>query len=392
MLALLLPFSLQAQTLPDLPPTGMVAEPSLPPPPAPPPPPSPAPVSAKDALIAQVGTRVAMRIQNPRAGSRDNLDELGSAGEADVVLTGKVHPFLNWQAGFVGWYGGSTTTSAAILDLVAKLDFADFLHLWLGRMPIPSDRASLSTVWGSATWTLPGRYDNYPPPASAVAQPTVGMRSGERERGDGATLWGEFQGGRYKYYLGVFGLDQPEGQSPLYSGRLCLSLLNPEPGFRTSSTYYGNKDILAFGFGLQHQQDGSLPPNVLTSATDDYTALVADLLFEKNGGTAGIVNVESSFTWMWGDNERAQYQLSAQLSYLLPVEIGIGRFQPLLRIQHAGDGSSSDRSDYSSIDAQLGYIIDGLNARLLGVYQYTKMQGQTENAIILGLQLLSRQK
>ena len=77
------------------------------------------------------------------------------------------------------------------------------------------------------------------------------------------------------------------------------------------------------------------------------------------------------------------------MSYLLPIDIGIGRFQPLLRLQYAGKGKALDASDFTGADAQLGYIIDGLNARLLGSYQYSKVQGQTENAILIGVQLLS---
>jgi hypothetical protein len=61
----------------------------------------------------------------------------------------------------------------------------------------------------------------------------------------------------------------------------------------------------------------------------------------------------------------------------MPIEIGIGRLQPLVRVQHAGKGKASDAGDFTSLDAQLGYIIDGFHARLLGVYQYAKVQGQS---------------
>jgi hypothetical protein len=111
-----------------------------------------------------------------------------------------------------------------------------------------SDRASLSTVWAIAPWTMPGRYDAYARQPPGSPGPTPGPRRGDNQRGDGATLWGQFAGGMLKYYLGIFGLGQPE-TSPLYSARLALSLLNPEPGFRPAAPTLAAKDVLALGRG-----------------------------------------------------------------------------------------------------------------------------------------------
>jgi hypothetical protein len=354
---------------------------------------TPSPFGAGDSISAQVGTRVALRVENSNAGSRNKLNDVGAEGEADVVFWGQVHPYLRWQAGFVGSLGPlEETTSAALLDLVAKLEFSDAFNVWIGRMPVPSDRASLSTVWAIASWTLPGHYDAFAPTATANARSTPGPRQWINDRGDGATLWGQARGGRLKYYLGLFGLDQPN-TSPLYSGRLALSLLDPEPGFRSSSAYYGTKDVLSLGVGAQHRADDSLAPTTALPTTllpvSNFNELNVDLLFEKNGGMAGVLDIESAFAKLWGKGELASYQFFALASYLMPIEIGIGRFQPLLRIQHAGKGKAPDAGDFTSFDAQLGYIIDGFHARLLGVYQYAKVQGQTENALLLGLQLLT---
>lgn len=354
-----------------------------------PPVPLPATTGSGEAVTAQVGTRVGLRAQNPN--SRDKINDAGLEGEADVVFWGQVHPLLKWQAGFIGAYGPpAAASSAALLDLVAQLEFTEGFNLWLGRMPIPSDRASLSTVWAIAPWTLPGTYSAYAPFAAGNARPAPGPRRGDNDRGDGATLWGQIASGTFKYYLGVFGLDQPT-TSPLYSARLAVSLLGTEPGFRSSSTYFGSKDVLALGVGLQHRAGDSRPATVGTPASD-FDEVNADLLFEKGNSAAGVLDLEGSFAKLWGDNELASYQFFVLASYLMPVEIGIGKLQPLVRVQHAGKGKASDASDFSSMDAQLGYIIDGFHARLLGLYQYAKVQGQTENAFLLGVQLLSHAK
>jgi hypothetical protein len=352
---------------------------------------------AREVINVQVGTRLALRLQNPALGQRDEINDAGSEGEAEVVLWGTVHPFLKWQLGLIGRYGEpSAADSADLLDMVGKIELAGPLNLWIGRMPMPSDRTSLSTDWSMATWTLPGSYSFYAPISSSGPRFSPGPRYGKDGRGDGATLWGQVGGGTFKYYLGAFGLDEPS-TSPLYTARLSLSLLNPEPGFRTSSTYYGTKDLLAFGVGVQHRTGDSRQPTTMTAfrsigdlfSSTNFNALTGDLLFEKGSAAAGVLNVEGGFTKLWGNGELASYQAFGLVSYLLPIDVGIGRFQPLVRLQRAGKGKATDAGDFTGTDAQLGYIIDGLHARLLGTYQYSKVQGQTENAILIGLQLLS---
>lgn len=392
LVASLCPWPLRAQTLTELPdpaPGVEAAQAALsitaPPPAATSP---PAVVSAGAPINAQVGTRTALRVQNPNPTTHDKLNDVGMEGEANVVIWGDLHPFLKWQAGFLGAFGPqSSTASAALLDLVAKVEFAEGFNVWLGRMPVASDRASLSTVWAISPWTMPGGYDPFPP-SNTPARPTPGPRRGQDDRDNGATLWGQFGGGTFKYYLGVFGLDQPN-TSPLYSARFALSLLNPEPGFRTSSSYFGTKDVLALGVGAQHRAGGSIAPPGDTWPASNFNQLGADMLFEKGSATSGVLNLESSIAKMWGDNEMANYQFVALVSYLMPIDIGIGRLQPLVRFQRAALGQAPDAGDFTSIEAQLGYIIDGFRMRLVSVYQYAKVRNQDHNAILLGVQLLS---
>jgi hypothetical protein len=390
MLALLLPSSLRAQGLADVPDAGALTDAG----PAPAPmavsreasaPATPLPPS--EAITAQMGVRSLVVLQDPSA--RDKLGDAGATGEADVVFWGQVNPFLKWQAGFIGAFGESATTSAALLDLVAKLEFADAFNLWIGRMPIPSDRTSLSTVWAIAPWTLPGRYESFAAIAPADSRAAAGPRQGDLGRGDGATLWGQLRGGHFKYYLGAFGLDQPE-RSPLYSGRLALSLLDPEPGFRTSSAYYASKDVLSLGLGAQHRTQGSRPPEISAALPANFDEINADFLFEMGSESAGVLDVEGAVAKLWGGNEVVSYQFFALASYLVPLEVGFGRFQPLVRVQHAGPGAAEDSGDFTSIDAQLGYVVDGHHARICTSWQYTRARGQAENAILLGVQLMSR--
>jgi hypothetical protein len=380
------PLPLAAQGLVDSPDAG--AGPDVTPAPTPAHAPAP-PTAPSEFVAAQVGVRALAVAQDPAA--RDRLGDVGAHGEVDVVLWGQVHPFLKWQAGFIGALGDSAATSAALLDLVAKVELADAFNLWIGRMPIPSDRTSLSTVWAISPWTLPGHYGSFAAIGPANVRPTAGPRAGDFGRGDGATLWGQVGGGRFKYYLGAYGLDQPE-RSPLYSARLALDLLDPEPGFRTSSAYYGGKDVLAVGVGAQHRTHGSRPPAESAALPGDFDEVHADLLFEIGNESAGVFDLEGAYAKLWGDYEVVGYQFFALASYIVPLEVGFGRFQPLVRVQHAGPGKAEDRGDFTCVDAQLGYVVDGHHARLSAGWQYTRLRGQPENAILLGIQLLSKAK
>ena len=380
-----------------LPPTSIVE--AIPPVPAPPPPaPAEAGLAAPSKLLeAEVGTRLGLRLQNPS--HQDQLDDVGLDGQVQLLLSGQATRRILWQADFVATFGtvapGSrvdasgadnpagrydTSGSAAVLDLIVRLELHDAFNLWVGRMLVPADRSGLSTEWSIAPWLFPGQFIGDAAP--------VGARQGPHGRSDGATLWGQLGGGTFKYYLGTFNLADPN-QSPLFSGRLSLSVLNPEPGYRNASTYYGRKDVLGLGVGFQHQHNGwtNSTTNPAT-AWSDLTELNFDLLFEKNLGLAGVLDLEGAFYKIWGRYAPASLSYFFLVSYLLPIEIGVGRFQLLFRLQQASDRATGDKDALA--DAQLGYVIDGLRARVALDYQYSKVWAQPGNALLLGLQLMTR--
>jgi len=192
-----------------------------------------------------------------------------------------------------------------------------------------------------------------------------------------------------KYYAGAFDLHDAS-QSPLFSGRLNIALINPEPGFYSNSTYYG-KDILAIGAGFQSKKDGSVgvaDPTDPDSAvvTDDYTGFNADILFEKDFDGSGVLDLEGAFYKFNGDYEGTDSAWFAVASYLLPGKLGVGQVQPLFRIQQAKP--SADGADTSTlIDGQLGYVIDAFAARLALGYRYGKAGDAKTQALYFGAQI-----
>jgi hypothetical protein len=287
----------------------------------------------------------------------EKMDKLTHDAELNLFFSAPITEEIGLAADLVGTYGptgpgsGEIQGSVALLDLIAKFDIHDAFHVWMGRLLVPSDRANFSGNWFASSWNYPGLYVPFEAP--------FGPRQGPFGRNDGAVVWGQFGEGLLKYYLSAFNLHDPS-VAPLYSGRLNLSLINPEPGYFHNATYYGEKDIFAIAVAGQMQNDGS--------GGDDYALFNTDVLFEKNFAGAGTLSLEGAFYKYIGDGELLNYSYYGLVSYLTPEKVGVGKIQPLVRLQQAKpdvDGLDS----WTLVDVQLGYVIDGFAARFALGYQ-----------------------
>jgi hypothetical protein len=257
-------------------------------------------------------------------------------------------------------------------------------------MLVPSDRANFSGVWFASPWMYPGLHEG----PSGIP---VGPRQGPSGRNDGVTFWGQFAGGLFKYYASAFDLQNTSGTA-LFSGRLNLSLLNPEPGYYHSSTYYGGKDVLAIGIAGQYKKDGSSlfdndpdptmdgeAPELITA--DDYSLFNADILFEKNLGEGGVLDLEGAFYKYMGDAEKWDYSYLLVASWMTADKVGPGKIQPLIRVQQAKEAADMDPQTSTIFEGQLGYVLDGYATRFALGFSTQKYDEVKDNRIYLGLQL-----
>jgi hypothetical protein len=252
-------------------------------------------------------------------------------------------------------------------------------------MLVPSDRSNFSGPWFMSAWNYPGNYN-----APALGGAPLGPRQGPFGRNDGATLWGQFLGGFVKYYAGAFDLHSL-GEKALITGRLNVSLLNPEPGYYHSSTYYGGKDIVALGLMGQYKKDGSVavldptvPVGTPVPTPENYSMIGADLLAEKKLGDSGTATLEGCFYKFNGKFEPAKNGFYALASYLIPMQIGIGRFQPLVRLQQAK--SQTDKT-WRLIDGAVAYVVDESSMRIALNYQNADIEGTKANSVTIGIQI-----
>ena len=365
-------------------------------PPAPPAVPPPDPMAEKYKHIDMgIWLRTGAALQS--AGNPKKLDGVGMGGELELHFSNQMRKTVAWTANLVAAYGapdgssfnptpgGSINGSVSILDLIAQFEPDPAFNLWVGRMLVASDRANFAGPYFAAPWIYPLFLG---PQSFAQAFAVVGPKEGPSGRNDGATVWGQVNGGLFKYYLGVYNV-YDAAQKPLISGRLNLALLSPEPGYYHSNTYYG-KDVLSLGIGGQYQKKGDTTIKPGAAGLTDYGLFNADLLFEKDLAASGVFDLEGAFYKYVGDGEGLNFSYMGLASYVLP-ETSVGKFQPLVRVQQAIEKKASDGGGdhtVTSIDGQIGYIVDSYSTRFaLGVSHSSSGGGLYTNAVFAGVQL-----
>ena len=123
----------------------------------------------------------------------------------------------------------------------------------------------------------------------------------------------------------------------------------------------------------------------------DYSLFNADLLFEKDLMGSGVVDVEGAFFKYTGDTQDKKISYFALASYLTP-ETGVGKFQPLVRIQQSTPKADGAKTG-TAIDAQVGYLVDGYATRFALGFTHTSATDTIgggipkSNQVFLGVQL-----
>ncbi len=367
--------------------------------------PPPAPVDADAETYKKINIGVWSRIGFgfQKADDPKKIDGVGTGAEVELHTNGKIRKWLGWTANFAAAFGapdgGSTannpnntggasvTGSVTVQDLIAQFEPDPLFNVWVGRHLVASDRSNFAGPYFMAPWIYPLFLG---PQGNPYA--VVGPKEGPYGRSNGATIWGQVGGGTFKYFLGAYDLYDAL-QKPLISGRISVSLLNPEPGFWGTSTYHG-MDLFSLGVGFQYSRNKDA--NIKPGATDpfsDYGLVNADLLFEKKLDGGSAFDVEGAFYKYIGDGEALKYSYMGLLSYLTPeLAPGAGHLQPLVRVQQAkykGPADGASGNTVTMTDAQVNYVLDGYATRFaLGFSHSSAGDGASySNAIFTGVQL-----
>lgn len=264
-----------------------------------------------------------------------------------------------------------------LMDGFAEVALNDNFNVRLGRVIPPSDRSNLDGPFYLNTWQFPI--------VSAYPNLAIG-------RDNGVLAWGKPMGGKIVYSVGAFtGHNAVAGGSNasanlLYAGRVVFNFLDPEPApaYYNASTYYGSKDIFSLALVYQHQKNA-----VGTAAVQgDYNSWNTDVLFEKTLSGGGVVTMEGAYykyglgSVDCGSGETGSTACAtagsnvgglvagkaylATLEYMFPQKVGMGNFQPFVRIQNFKRDLSQTTNKQSDIG--VNYILSGHNARISAVY------------------------
>ena len=280
-----------------------------------------------------------------------------------------------------------------VLDARATLTVQGF-DIWFGKFLPPSERSNLDGPYFLNVWDFPLATSPYPAIAAG--------------RDQGVMIYKEYDGGKFKWAYGAFegrknatnGDTNPDENDNFQHGfRATYNFWAPEPGYYTTSAYYGAKDVLAVAFVARYEEDGA--GTGLTNTTQgDYFGWSVDVLMEKKLSSGAVVNLEASYYDTDTDDiddgtitQGNAYRMLA--SYMLPNKVGWGKFQPYVRYQHASQdqcaGANCGGTDFGTrgiMEGGLNYIIDGHNAKIMSSYISDKQSSNAEpiHRFILGMQ------
>jgi hypothetical protein len=285
--------------------------------------------------------------------------------DARIYLSGKVTD----TAGFM--FNTNVTSNnfgsdVAVMDAAATFSFSDQFNIWAGRFLTPSDRSNLYGAYYQNSWAFlsDGVQDPYP-------QHSFG-------RDEGVMYWGQF--GVTKIAAGVFN-NYTGANAPLTDGgdlkgaaRVQVDLWDPEGGYYQNGSYYGAKDLLAFGLAGQFAGGDSI--------------MSLDALLEKKLTGGGVVTFEAEYYTAnrdAGDSD-GYYGLAA---YMFPQMVGPGKFQLLGKY---GTYSPDGGTDGDTLELNVNYIIKDQNLRLQLFYLDTEtggplLTGEAGKYYGLGLQI-----
>jgi hypothetical protein len=379
----------------DPPPPAPAATTAAPPPPAPPmatEPPPPAATPPAQAATPPLATEAMPATREEKLPSIDVGAWVRAAGRlqrggddpqsmaglqmdtayVELHAGGKIHKnvslTLNLNANGLGG-------TAGIEDAIVGFDIADPIHLWLGQLLVPVDRANFSGPFFMIPWNYPGVFG----PNGVAAIP----KEGPAGRNIGGSLWGNDPDGKIKYAVGVFlpPAGSPHNATPLVSAHVSTALIGKETGYFGNETFFGNQDIVSIGVGGQYQKKGSVgtAPAGGVAPKDNYGEFTADALAEFKYGDGGWFSLDGAFYHFAGDYQAATDAFYVTAAIASP-KVGVGNIQPMIRYQQGMGrtpaGGSGALNEYT-VDASLNYLIMGPALRMMVNFEHAGVKNET---------------
>lgn len=337
---------------------------------------------------------------------RDYTSATDSGGTTDFFLRRNRISLFGQYNDYVGFYvqvdaqsdgkGGVDDKSVFYRDAYVTVDYTDAARFIVGRFKNTFTRENLEGCLEPLTLDR----------AEIIAYTPFG---GTRDTG--VAVWGNLADGKLQYRLMM--ADGREGDevvkdSMRLTGRVHVSLWDPEYEYGYLGTYLGTKKVLTIGASYDYQPDVAYSDFVMKTGAKDYSAWTADVFMEypSAAGTWTLSGAVMDYTADGAINGPAPDPLLpvnteleayyAKAGYLLPNKVGLGRLQFFARYESSDYQLATPFYDQTWTGAGANYYLNG--QRLKVTFEYAQIDFDVDhptnpalqdyNQATLGLQLI----
>jgi hypothetical protein len=263
-------------------------------------------------------------------------------------------------------------------DAYVTADFTDAVRVIAGRFKNTFSRENLEACME------PLSIDR----SEIISYTPFGVQGGTRDTG--AAVWGNLANAKLQYRVMVADGrqgDEVAKKKPRITGRMHVSLFDPETDYGYLATYLGTRKVLTFGVAYDYQADVAYGNFPARTDLKDYKAWTADayLEFPTRAGTFTLTGAYFDYSTGNAINESPDPRLPATSelkayyvkgAYLLPQKVGIGRLQPYFRYEDSDYEVESGLFDQQWRGVGVNYYINGQNLRLSVEYASVKFDNQ----------------
>jgi hypothetical protein len=278
--------------------------------------------------------------------------------------------------------GGNSDRAVYYRDAYLTVDYTDAMRLIIGRYKNTFSRENLEACLEPLTLDR-GELLPYTPFGGT--------------RDTGITLWGNLSDAKYQYRLSI--TDGREGDavvkdSPRITGRVHVSLFEPEYSYGYRGTYLGTQKVLTIGAAFDTQANVAYDNYATRSGSKDYTATTVDIFYENPYPFGTVTATAAVFDYsIDGYPSNPDPALSplverkgsyAKFGFMLPEPVGSGRLQFFARLEqtdYAADTGFSDQT-FNAIGAN--YYLNGQNLKL--TFEHASVKFDTQNPTNASLQ------
>lgn len=166
--------------------------------------------------------------------------------------------------------GDGDNSDFQILDAVFRFKYDDRFNVWVGKFKYNLTRENLEACENPLTLDR----------SLLIRAPLAS----EGTRDKGIAIWGNFFDKKFQYRIDAMNGRNDSVSAPesnfRYTGRVHLTLLDPESGYGYKGTYLGEKKVLTVGAAYQMEQSVAYADVTNSTSEVDYSAWTVDLFAE----------------------------------------------------------------------------------------------------------------